>query len=240
MVYIVFMKGCIILFGESFRLGGQNTRNRGSDESYNEQIQASQSQMSFIKHLYSKNVNAYVYISSYETKFNNELCKVYADVLIGCDFYDNLIGQEMLIKNTINQITIEKFDFVLFMRIDLFIKNYFLEIFNPQWDKIMWPSICFKPYHKCGIHPRVNDMMGFFPRKYYSYFKYLYYNPTGHDQWAYFVNNTDLNYDCLDTMINTFHDSDSEKDFNPLYYIVNRPESKIHHNKGDIFNKFVF
>lgn len=234
------MKGCIILFGESFRLGGQNTRNRGSDESYKEQIQASQSQMSFIKHLYSKNVNAYVYISSYETKFNNELCKVYADVLIGCDFYDNLIGQEMLIKNTINQITIEMFDFVLFMRIDLFIKNYFLEIFNPQWDKIMWPSICFKPYHKCGIHPRVNDIMVFIPRKYYSYLNKLYYNPTGHDQWAYFIHNTDLKYDCLDTMINTFHDSDSEKDFNPLYYIVNRPESKIHHNKGEIFNKSEF
>lgn len=34
------MNGCILFFGESFRLGGQGNRNTGSDESYNEQIKA--------------------------------------------------------------------------------------------------------------------------------------------------------------------------------------------------------
>ena len=40
-------------------------------------------------------------------------------------------------------------------------------------------------------------------------------------------------------MINTFHDSDSFKDYNPLYYIVNRSESTIQHTT-DIFDKFNF
>ena len=38
-----------------------------------------------------------------------------------------------------------------------------------------------------------------------------------------------LTYEDMDTIINTFHDSDSNKDFNPLYKIVNRPESNVFH-----------
>ena len=91
-----------------------------------------------------------------------------------------------------------------------------------------------------GKHPRVNDMIIFFPKKYYGYVQHLYYNPTGHVQWAYFCDYTDLTYDCLDTMINTYHDSDSAKDFNPLYYVVNRPETMTHHTKGNVFNKYAF
>ena len=49
-----------------------------------------------------------------------------------------------------------------------------------------------------------------------------------------------VKYNDLDTMINTYHDSDSAKDYNPLYYIVNRPENKIHHSEGVFFNKYAF
>ena len=42
-------KALLILFGESFRLGGQNTRNKGSKESYNEQIAAAKTHLKFIK-----------------------------------------------------------------------------------------------------------------------------------------------------------------------------------------------
>ena len=51
------------------------------------------------------------------------------------------------------------------------------------------------------------------------------------------MKNTDLTYEDLGTIINTYHDSDSSKDYNPLYYIVNRPENIIWHSEGDIFNK---
>lgn len=119
-------------------------------------------------------------------------------------------------------------------------KNKFIEIFDHIWDKILWPSICFKPHHKSGIHPRVNSIMTFIPKKYYKYLPYMYLYNGGHEQWAELIQNTDLTYDCLDTMINTFHDSDSYKDFNPLYYIVNRPESDIHHTTGELFDKFNF
>lgn len=41
----------------------------------------------------------------------------------------------------------------------------------------------------------------------------------------------------MDTMIHMYHDSDSYKDINPLYYIVNRAETRYFHSKGFIFDK---
>jgi len=235
------MKCYILLFGEAFREGNQGTRIRDLDTSYDNQINAAKSQMSFIQNLNNNNIDVKVFISSYDTKFKTNLLNIYNNNLINYDFYSKLIGQGKLIHNAIDKIqNISQYDFLLIMRIDLFLKDKFTEIFNPKWDKIMWPSICFKPYHKCGLHPRVNDMIIFIPKKYYKYLKQLNYNDTGHEQWSYFITKTDLTYNDLDTMLNTYHDSDSAKDFNPIYYIVNRSESTEHHNKDEIFDKTTF
>ena len=48
------MKALLILFGESFRLGGQGNRNTGSKSSYEEQIKASKSHIHFISNLQQK------------------------------------------------------------------------------------------------------------------------------------------------------------------------------------------
>jgi len=242
------MKGCLILFGEAFRLGGPGTRNRGSDESYEGQIKASMSHMAFIKDLKSKGVDMGVYISSYNTKFNDTLLKTYENTLIGHTFYDYLVGQHGLIRTALDTISsgtydfTDTYDFILIMRIDLFLKDRFMEIFNPNWNTIMFPSICFKPHHKEGIHPRVNDMMIYIPKKYFNYLQNIRYNffDGGHQQWSHLIQSTDLKYEDLDTMLNTFHDSDSAKDFNPIYYIVNRSISTHHHTPGDIFDKNKF
>lgn len=44
----------LILFGESFRLGGQGNRNRGNDNSYKGQIKAAKSHIKFIESLKKK------------------------------------------------------------------------------------------------------------------------------------------------------------------------------------------
>jgi hypothetical protein len=235
------MKGCIIFFGESFRLGGQGSRIRGSDESFEQQIKASKSHMIFIDSLRMKQTETDIYIASYNTKFKQDLQNIYAENLIGSDFYDELIGQENLIHNSINKIlNIDKYDFLTTIRIDIFLKSHFIEIFNPKWNKILWSCICWDPANKVnGKHPRVNDLIMYFSRKYFKYIKDVHYddNTSGHKQWAFFIDNTDLTYDDLDTIINTFHDSDSAKDYNPLYYIVNREECQIHHTPGGLFIK---
>lgn len=44
-------KSLLILFGESFRLGGQGNRNTGSEQSYAAQIKAAQTHLEFISTL---------------------------------------------------------------------------------------------------------------------------------------------------------------------------------------------
>jgi hypothetical protein len=235
------MKGCIILFGASFRLGCQGNINIGSKESFEGQINASKSQMEFINHLNDKNVKIDVYISTYDTIFKDDLTDIFKDNLIGCDIYKKLIGQGNLIQNSIKKIKVSEYDFLLFMRIDLFIKKKMHDIFNPNWDKFMWPSICSQYFWNKVFIPRINDMMHFIPKKYYDYLKYFdseIMNRDAHSLWVYLLKNTDLTIDCLDTMLTTYHDSDSYKDFNPLYYIANRNECTIEHSKGLYFNKY--
>jgi len=235
------MKGLFIFLGESFRLGQQGTRNIGSDKSYTEQLNAAKSHINLIENLEAKNCKISVYLSTYYTKFNNELKDVYKNYLIGSDFYNKLIGYNALLHNSISKIKdVNIYDFVFFVRIDLFFKDKFIPLFNPNWKMILFPSICFVPCHKSGIHPRVNDMMIFIPKKYYNYIKNIQYNPMGHDIWANLIKNTDLKYEDIDTMLNTYHDSDSAKDFNPIYYIVNRPICDKFHSDGLIFDKLNF
>jgi hypothetical protein len=65
-------------------------------------------------------------------------------------------------------------------------------------------------------------MIIFIPKKYYKYLKYINYTPnSGHNQWLYLIKNTDLTYKCLDTMIHTRHNPNTQDECNPLYYIVN-------------------
>ena len=178
-----------------------------------------------------------VSINSYTTKFNNSLNEIYKSVLVDSEYYENLIGINKLIHNCIDRITnINNYDFILCMRIDLFLKDYYFEIFNPYSDKILFPSVCFKPHHKCGLHPRVNDMMMFIPKKYFNLIKKF---ELCHNSWHDLIVFHKLSYEDLDMMLNTYHDSDSAKDFNPIYYIVNRNVNNTHRTK-EIFDKYNF
>jgi hypothetical protein len=234
------MNGLIIFLGESFRVGQQNTRNRGSKESYSEQIKASNSHITFIEHIIQKfQLNSIsLFLSSYNTQYDNDLLTIYNKYLLGYKLYDNVIGLNNLFHNSINSIeNIEKYDFILYIRIDLYLKQDFLNCFNPTINMILFPTICWKHASRTGNHPRVNDMILFIPKKYYKYIEKI---SMSHDIWYELIHTTNLTYDDLDVMINTYHDSDSFKDYNPLYYIVNRCENKNWHSEGYIFNKHNF
>jgi hypothetical protein len=234
------MNGLILFIGESFRLGYQHTRCRGKQESFAGQIIASKSHINFVDSIITKFSlkSISIFVTSYNTQFNNDLLKIYEKYLIGYEFYDNPIGLNNLFHNSINKIeNIEEYDFIYYIRIDIFLKKRFIDVFNPYIEMILYPTICWYYNRMCNNDPRVNDTSLFIPKKYYKYIKNVV---LCHDLWHLLVNNTDLNYDDMDVLINTYHDSDSSKDNNPLYYIVNRSERKKHHSRGYIFNKYNF
>jgi hypothetical protein len=235
------MKGLLLLLGESFRLGNQGTRSRGEDASYPEQIRACKTHMKFIEALKTQGCDMDIRISSYTTKFDNDLINIYKDNLVNCIFYNHCIGIHNLFHNSMKTINVDTYDFIVYIRIDLCLKDGFINIFNPSWETIRFPSICFLPYSIVDGHPRVNNMLLFIPKKYFKYIGNMDFLPIGddgHRLWAQLIKTTDLTYNDLDTMIHTFHDSDSAKDYNPLYYIVNRNQQTIFHSEGNVFDKY--
>jgi len=228
-------KGLIIFAGEAFRLGGQCTRDIGSDASFPAQIQACYSHTELIEHLRKQSCEIDVFISSYNTQFNDQLFAMYKDAIIGSIMYDERIGINNLFHNAFKAIhNTSIYDFICFIRIDLFLKRHFMDVFDCSWNTLRVPSICFKPCHKSGGHPRINDTMLFLPKNYYNVIPFI---QIGHDLWLHLMNNTELGYSDIDTMIHTYHDSDSQKDFNPLYKIVNRPECQTV-GTTELFDKF--
>ena len=235
-------KGLIIFLGESYRLGGQHNRNKGSTQSYNGQILAYQSHIKFIQNLnLNYNINTDIYISTYNTKFNEDTLKIYNELnIIGYDFYKNLQGLNGLFHNTIKKIKdINNYNFICYIRIDLRLKPKFREIFNPNWETIHFPMDHYIGHESINGHPQVSDTILFIPKKYYKYIRNIKLAPE-HLAWLYLMTQTDLTIYDLDTMLNTFHDSDSAKDWNPLYYIVNRWQCPKFHSRGHIFDKYDF
>jgi len=241
------MRALILILGESFRMGNQYSRVRGTPESYDEQIKASESHVAFLKHISQKfsMTSISVFLATYTTPFDDKLLDIYRDYKTGHQIYDNVIGLNTLFHNSLQFIrekcTLNDFrqayDFILYIRVDLFLKSEFIARFDPRSDTILYPCVCFIPFHRVENDPRVNDTMVFVPSRLFSHLSSII---ICHESWHYLVTRGGLTYNDLGTMIATFHDSDSFKDWNPLYYIVNREQNAIFHSVGHLFDKWRF
>ena len=253
------MSRCLILFiGESFREGGQFSRIRNTKDSFEKQQIASLSQIDFLN--YIKNKFSYtidVVINTYTTIYENDLKFWYDQYLINYISNDKLIGLENLLNNGIKSVNIDKYDFILSIRIDLYIKYYFFLKFDINWNKITFPFICWiteykqiwddiifsnvinnNSYKTFNNEPVVCDTIIFIPKKYfYLIEKHIYLN---HDGWHNFKENHNLTNNDLDFMIDSFHDADSYKDYNPFYYMISRSQNKVCHGKYHIINRNKF
>jgi hypothetical protein len=220
-----------VFLGEAFRLGGQHTRCVGTRESFDMQIKASKSHMKFIQRM---NINFDIILHSYTTRYDDDLIDIYAQNgnLISATFHDSPIGLNNLWREAIADINVEDYYSITYIRIDLLLLDTFSAVYNQNWDKIMFPSITFIPHHKCNDDPRVSDVMLFIPKKYYAIINEV---QICHEAWHILAKH--LHYNDMDTMLPTFHDSDTAKDYNPIYVIVNRPRSEVWHSAGKIFNK---
>ena len=222
--------GIFILIGEPFRSGEQGTRIRGDKGAYQEQIDACKSHIEFMNHYSS--IKWKVLIFTYTTPFDESIRNLYkpyhSSFLNDPIGYDALFefSKQHLIRNQI------KYDFIFVSRIDLKFKSEFKKIFNHKWNTIRYPFVCWKKDSTCKTYyPRVSDTMVYIPKKYN-----LSYITLNHDSWAELCERG-LVYTDIDVMINTYHDSDSSKDINPLYVIVNRNKTKKWDSPNEIFDK---
>jgi len=224
--------GLFVVIGESFRSGGQRSGIRGNESSYTDQMAAVDSMLESLKLLEKKfNVKIGVSLGTYFTQYTSDLVNAYSGRLVGKPDIrgsNTTAGLNPFFQTAIeratgpNQTLEELYDFVFYCRVDLFLKPNFHATVDLSWSTIRFPFICWKRRAVTKGHPRVSDTMLFIPSHYFSYMARFV---IGHIAWWHAVTNLSLVYDDLDVMITTFHDSDSQKDWNPLYRIVNRAES---------------
>lgn len=229
----------IVFSGECFRDGGQHSRLRDTEFSYHSQKEASYSHNLFFQKLLSDHHNIDVHINSYTTKYAADLEKWYQETIssknIQSTYHTNLhvrgltmLSTEYLIKNID---ILDKYDAILILRPDLYLKQYFLDIFDIEWQKIMYPNRLWLPHTHIGHFPQINDTLIFIPKKYY----YII-NSIGIKLYHYglkdYIEFHGLSMDDIGFMINTLHDSDTGKDYNPLYRMVSRNEVKYWYSYG--------
>ena len=84
-------------------------------------------------------------------------------------------------------------------------------------------------------------MMIFFPKKYFDYIQHFGSTDQScadqHSQWGKFIDECGLTYLDLDTMLDTYRDSNTIKQYNLIYNVCNRPITHNDHAKGHIFDK---
>jgi len=230
-------KGCLILYGESFREGKQFDRTRDTQSSFDNQMDACNSHIKFIKQMKEKyNIDIDVSISTYCSKYEKELKEKYDNYNLKYSCQTEMIDDVGLsIKNIatkgVDQINKNNYDFLLFTRNDICFKDEFINTFQPS-ETILCVSQhwthhdCFKD--NSVSYPVVNATILYVPKKYFFITKDLRID---HDLWKYYIQNHNLKNSDFGLMLNTYHDSDSYKDYNPLYYMVGREQTKNWYDK---------
>ena len=234
-------KCLVLLIGESFRDGFQHSREKDTQKGYDTQKIATESHIKFIENLKNQNIDTDVIINTYDTKYEDDLKEWYKDYLI--DYISNplLSGIEKLINNAIykNRKYINNYDFVYVCRIDLCLKDYFIEQFNSEWNKIFFSNSTWRECYKTfNNEPRIADVMMFIPSPYFYLFNLNIY--LNHDAWFTYKTDYNLTNNDMDFMIDTYHDSDTFKDFNPLYYMVSRSENQKWHSENFVIDRNLF
>jgi hypothetical protein len=233
----------LIVSGESFRSGGQFSRVTGLEESIDNQIQAACSHVEFIQYLKNKyNIDTDIQLLTYSTPHNQILIQLYESNLLKYNFYNMYFSDRTALTNSekIPEIN-DKYDSILVIRPDIFLKDFFIKNFNPFSEKICYPSMTWMTgsYYTIKdkiIAPRVNDMMIFVPNEFFNQIYYEIGLKTYHEGIRDYLGHG-IPVSKFDFMVKTLHDSDSAKDYNPLYRLVSRPESKKWLSYGYLINE---
>ena len=230
---------CFCFPGESFRLGGQYSRDIGSEESVHEQVLAFHSHcnlMQCIKEKY-KDINIDIYIQTYSTCYDDLIHQIYDKSVAKNKYYTIISEDDKQNYNSINDIMneildtldIDFYDIIFVIRIDLILKPFFTSlILSKNINELTFASIIFKynNYHLYNHNNakffRLNMMITIIPNTHSVALKNRLVNFFAHE-FSHILLENNIRFGFL---LKTLHDADSYKDWNPLYRIANRKENQ--------------
>jgi len=230
-------KGLIVYYGGGFRDGPSTSSIQDTDKGYNNQFYASQSHIKLNKVLTEKGYDVDSLVCSYHSKYESNF-KLWYDPF---DMILNTIkmrgkstdGRDSLITTCIKSmqsLKMEEYDFVLFIRIDLFLKKDFFDVLDVKSQKVQFLAHNFFTGH-CGFtekkDPEVVDMILYVPKNHFNILDNNF--KLNHKAWTYYKTQYQLTDNDLGFMTDKRFDSNSYLDLNPYYVISGRPENqKVH------------
>ena len=122
------------------------------------------------------------------------------------------------------------YDFILFVRIDLFLKPEFFEVLDTDTDKISFLANNYNPKNCNYMHkdsPEVVDLFVLVPKNYYYILDSKF--SLNHNSWNYLKKQYKLKDSDMAFMSNLMFDSNSAIDQNPFYVMSSRKENKQLH-----------
>lgn len=231
-------KGLICYYGGAFRDGATGNSNQDTENGFDSQFYSTQSHLKLTKLIKEKGYDVDTIINTYHSTYENNLSKWYNPYEILFNKINKNIksvdGRDKLIQTSIKNIknlSTNDYDFILFIRIDLFLKPDFYKVLNIQSEKIQFLAHTQNKLY-CGVtkegDPEVVDLILFVPKKYF----YILNNKfkLNHMVWSYYKKEYFLTNEDMSFMSDLKFDSNSYLEYNPYYIISGRPENKIVHS----------
>lgn len=242
------VKKCIICYyGAAFREGNMDSTTQDTKYGYKNQEYATKTHLKLHRMLKEQNIDYEVIINTYKSKHINKIKEWYNPVSLNINTMNTSIastnGRDNLIRELVQTINFKdkgriptkdvgKYDFVLFIRLDLFLKPDFYNVLNTNSTTIQFLSHHYDPKncHSYSINgePVVNDLILYIP-KLYKFILNKHF-VLMHDSWEYYKKMYSLKNNDMGFMSSLMFDANTYKDLNPYYIISGRPENKTTHN----------
>lgn len=237
------MKKCLfVITGDTFRLGGQRSENKGGEESYKRQKLATNSHIRFFENIEEKyKIKCDVFLNIYRcnNEYDEQLIEWYGNRLVSCNIHPQRLDSEIsLVYDTtlrLSESKLDDYEFVMLIRPDWYLKKYFCDIFKVDHNRILYAHLD-AGYRMIdnngnvsfldalgGTHdvPHVCHCITYCPKKHFGLFldnKVWHW----HDSLLRLRNH--ISRSDVGFFIDTFHWCCSSLDWNPLYSLVGRNE----------------
>jgi hypothetical protein len=216
------MRFALCLLGQPFRKGRGDG---GSQEVYNDQMNAIETHLQFIE---STGFDCSVFMNVETTQYNEELKKVYNQYLEGALFRHKtteelVVSRKKQMDDVMKLFDRNDYNFIFFLRIDIYLKQKFIDMFEFT-NKIKFPFVtesAFTGNKTSEGNVRLCDMFMSIPKKHYNLLdidKCIFHEDASDDM--------KIQNENIEVVVDTMHDGDSGKRWNPLYYITGREEYK--------------
>jgi hypothetical protein len=244
------MKLLTIFWGESYRSGSMGSRSRGQNDYMKRQLLASESHTRCINKLKEMGHSVDTILFTYQLNDNDDssLLNYYRrhTNIIKAVFHEKLYPDERALFDGIFQSLkphLPHYDGLMWIRLDFYLKKYFIEHLNPKLDKIQISHI------DCNLAPmyfvesfQICHNIVYLPKQFFYVIQNDILNRAEHPHRfkdIMILNGISL-YD-IHYMIDTLHVCSTDMGWNPLYIQVGRAYSREYHtgiHRGESVNYY--